>query len=137
MSKAAFCFIFWLHSHQYLQYPLLSGKNIITSCRGNTKALHTNSDRLKYFSVHLLVLIMALEICFHLSGTIFVSIINCRLESKENLVLSLFWLQCCKHLCAGGPTLLKSLGQCNVILFILLYFSFFFILVWSFFSSER
>lgn len=137
MSKAAFCLIFWLHSDQYLQYPLLSGKNIITSCRGNTEPLHTNSGRLKYFSLRLLVLIMALKICFQLSGTIFVSVINCRLESKENLVLSHFWLQCCKHLCAGGPTLLKSLGQYNVILIILLYFSSFFTFVWSFSSSER
>lgn len=71
---------------------------------------------------------MALKICFQLSGTIFVSVINCRLESKENLVLSHFWLQCCKHLCAGGPTLLKSPGQYNVILIILLYFSSFFYL---------
>lgn len=98
--------------------------------------MHTDSGKLKYFSVHLLVLIMALKICFQLSGTIFVSIINCRLESKENLILSHFWLQCCKHLSAGGPTLLKSLGRCNVILIILLFFCSFFTFVWLFSSSE-
>lgn len=51
-------------------FPIFSAtqEDIITSCRGNTEPLHTNFGRLKYFSVHLLVLIKAFKICLQLSG---------------------------------------------------------------------
>lgn len=113
------------HSFPYLLialtpiFPIFSAtqEDIITSSRGNTEPLQASFGRLKYFSVHFLVLIKALKICLKLSGYHFCfhNQVQIQKQGKLGFTILALWLQFCKRLCAGVPTMVKSPSHSSVI----------------------